>query len=142
MAPTLTISIALVTAAFAPIWVQHFVADDAGLIGLGGGKISQKDVDGFHPLMRHLCAMVAVSNFACAAAVLAGTYFGSAKVKLYSAIIYLLWLAGVMTVQYTHSWTGQQPALMDMPNPLIYGAVTVVALGFAFDGPAAKTNTD
>ena len=47
-----------------------------------------------------------------------------------------------MTVQYTHSWTGQQPAVMDMPNPLIYGAVTVVALGFLFDGPAAKTNID
>ena len=142
MAATLTYAIALVTVMFAPIWVQHLTAEDSGLIALGGGKITQQDVDNFHPLMRHVCAVVAISNFAFSALTLGCSLYGDATVKSYVAFIYALWLSGILVVQYTHSWTGSSPAPMDMPNPLVYGALTVVALGWIFDSAPRKAKSD
>ena len=124
------LAISLVTLLLSPTWLSHIFAADAGIVALGGGKISETDVfgngtsrnRGMHPLLFHCCAMLGVMAFAFSFTVIAASALGDARVKKTVAGIYAAWLLTIMGVQYTHPWTGSAPeSLLEMPAQLGVG---------------------
>ena len=142
MVKALPLSIAVGTLLLAPIWVQHLVSKDGGLIAIGGGKLSEEDLfgdgkkkKGMHPIVFHLTAVAGIAHFALSFMAIAATYYGDKMVKKAITAIYAVWVACIMIVQYTHPWTGAAPeSLLEMPAPLVYVIGSLVALGWYFDG--------
>ena len=75
-----------------------------------------------------------VAHFTLSAMAIACALLGNAAAKKAVGAIYLLWLAAIAAVQYTHPWTGTPPEdPMEMPMPLVIGVAAIVATGFALD---------
>ena len=109
MVKALPLSIAVGTLLLAPIWVQHLVSKDGGLIAIGGGKLSEEDLfgdgkkkKGMHPIVFHLTAVAGIAHFALSFMAIAATYYGDKMVKKAITAIYAVWVACIMIVQYTH----------------------------------------
>ena len=137
---TLPIALTISLLIFTPMWLQHLISPDGGLIAIGGGKITEamifgdKKTKGMHPIVFHLCAIAGIAHFALTFLAIAATYFGDATVKKVTASIYAVWVVGILVVQYTHPWTGSPPeSLMEMPAPLVFVIATFVAVGWFFD---------
>ena len=142
----LAISIAAVTALiFAPVWVQHLFAKDAGLLALGGGKLTEADIFGdkrtpaMHPMIFHTVAVCAVMGFGFSFIAIAATAFNDVKtIKKVVFALYVAFMGFAAAVQYTHPWTGSPPAsFFEMPMPVMLVGLAAVSIGYAFDNSAA-----
>ena len=142
MVKALPLSIAVGTLLLAPMQVMHLVSKDAGMIAIGGGKISEEEIfgdgkkkKGMHPVVFHLAAVAGIAHLTLSFMAIAATYYGDKMVKKAVTAIYAVWVACILIVQYTHPWTGAAPeSLLEMPAPLVYVMVSLVALGWYFDG--------
>ena len=124
---SLGIAIALSTLLMAPIWMEHLLAKDGGLVAIGGGKLTLVDVvgdgkknKGMHPIVFHLTAIAGIAHFTLSFMAMAVAFLGEGKVKTVVTGIYMGWISCIAIVQYTHPWTGAPPEkFMDMPMPLV-----------------------
>ena len=147
----LSIAIGLATLLMAPIWVQHLLAADGGLIAIGGGKLTEsiifgdKRMKGIHPIVFHLCAIAGVAHFTLSFLAIAATALGDATLKKVATAIYSAWVACILVLQFTHPWTGSTPDnFMEMPFPLVYVIAIILAGGVmldANDAPPVKAAT-
>jgi hypothetical protein len=141
MAPILMkplgIAIALSTLLMAPIWMEHLLSPDGGLVAIGGGKLTLEDVvgdgkknKGMHPIVFHLTAIAGIAHFTLSFMAMAVAFLGEGAVKKAVTGIYLVWISMIAIVQYTHPWTGNPPeSFMDMPMPLVLVILGLCALG-------------
>ena len=134
------IMISIVTAVFAPMWVQHLVAADGGILAIGGGKLTEKDIfgdkrtPGMHPMIFHALAIAGIAHFTLSAMAIIATTMGGSSVRKMIGAVYMMWLVCIAVVQYTHPWTGTAPtSLMEMPMPLVYFSAALVGAGVVLD---------
>ena len=135
----LTVGLSLCTLMMAPVWIQHLVAPDGGLIALGGGNFpaSQEDVDSLPPLAMHCVFVIGVTAMALSALAIAASFYGDQKIKKVVAGTYLAWVAGLGVAQFAKPWTGESPGLFAMPMPLL-----IVMTGFCAGGYTMEMRAD
>eukprot|EP00562_Extubocellulus_spinifer_P024130 CAMPEP_0178674142 /NCGR_PEP_ID=MMETSP0698-20121128/34711_1 /TAXON_ID=265572 /ORGANISM="Extubocellulus spinifer, Strain CCMP396" /LENGTH=146 /DNA_ID=CAMNT_0020318267 /DNA_START=54 /DNA_END=494 /DNA_ORIENTATION=- len=141
----LAAGLSLCTVMMGPVWIQHLVAPDGGLIAMGGGGFpaSQEDVDSLPPLAMHCVFVIGVTALALSALAIAASFYGDMKIKKVVAGTYLTWVAGLAVAQYAKPWTGESPELFAMPMPLFVVMAGLCAGGYAMEIKAdnkSKTN--
>merc|ERR1719183_2485788 len=135
----LVYSVGLLTLAFGPMWVQHLIASDGGVLAMGGGKITEleifgdgKKVKGYPPLMFHVTAIAGVAHIFLTAIVMGVLILCSSKeqkkvrdITTFTGTAYVGWLLAVLAVQFTHPWTEDPVNLMEMPGPLLLAGIAL-----------------
>lgn len=141
MANTLGLSLCFATILLAPLWLHQIFSDDAGLVAIGGGKITEAQIfgggrgqQGYPLILFHSLAYSGVLGLHLMALAVYVAFTGNDTARLLVAVLTLSMLGCLLRLQWSHPWTGAEPTgLGEMPVPLLVGLIGVVAAGTLLD---------